>query len=127
MPKLRALSKSMPMMEKVMRMSKRHKRRMEARFEAAMGVIAQRGRDGASALRIGEAVTARWNRAMSKDDRDAVGLAMATRLVRDGLAVATSGNRFMLRMHAGKAVPPAVRVEDMPAPGFTRTPGKAGP
>ena len=87
-----------------------------------MEVLAGRGRNGASTLDIGEAVTARWSRRMSKADRDAVGLAMATRLVRDGLAVATRGNRFMLPEYDGEAVPPAVRVEDVPAPGFAHVP-----
>jgi hypothetical protein len=103
-------------------MSKRHKRRMKARVEAATAVVSDRGRDGATALQIGIAMTVRWSRAMSRDDREAVGLAVATRLVRDGLAVVTRGNRFMLKMHARKAVPPAVRAEDMPAPGFMRVP-----
>jgi hypothetical protein len=105
-------------------MSRRHKRRMQVRTETALAAIAEHGRDGASGLQVGQAVTAKWSRPMSMADKEAVGLAMVVRLVRDGLVVATRGNRFMLRTLEGRAVPPALRLEDMPQPGFVRVPGR---
>jgi hypothetical protein len=103
-------------------MSKRHKRRMEARAVAALAMIAEQGRHGATALDVGAVVTAKWTRRMSDADKEVLGLATGARLVRDGLVVVTRGNRFMLTRFDGKAVPPPVRVEDMPAPGFSRVP-----
>jgi len=92
---------------------------MQARTEIAMRVIAARGRSGATALEVGEAVTEKWSRPMSKADREAVGLAMVTRLA----MVMTRDNRFMLKRFEGTAMAPALRVEDMPSPGFVRVPG----
>jgi hypothetical protein len=103
-------------------MSKRHKQRMRVRAELAMRAVRERRRAGATAMDVGRAVTSRWSRDMRPEDVEVVGLAMAVRLVRDGLVVMTRDNRFMLPEHAGKAVPPAVRVEDAPPPGFMRVP-----
>lgn len=59
---------------------------------------------------------------MSMVGKEALGLAEAARLVRVGLAAATQNNRFMLAQLGDKAVPPVVRVEDFPKPGFMRVP-----
>jgi hypothetical protein len=93
----------------------------------ALEIITGRGRAGATALEIGVAVVLSWRnrgkvwrraRGMRMADREALGLAAALRLVEGGQVVATEHNRFMLVRFAKKSVPPAVRVEDMPAPGF---------
>ena len=99
------------------------KRRREGRARA-LAVIARHGKDGASALDIGKAIAAVHprGRRMSMVGKEALGLAEAARLVRVGLAVATRNNRFMLAQLGDKAVPPVVRVEDFPKPGFMRVP-----
>ena len=53
-----------------------------------------------------------------------MGLEMATALVRAGDVVPTRCNRFVLTRFAKQAVPPAVEVEDTPAPGFMRVAGR---
>jgi hypothetical protein len=55
--------------------------------------------------------------------RRGVGLSEALCLVREGVVVVTRDNRFMLASFAGKAVPPTLRCEDMPSPGFRRVAG----
>jgi hypothetical protein len=107
------------------------KRHLEGRAKVAMEVIARRGRDGASAFEIGKAIAAarrpRWTVGhVSGDQKEALGLAEGARLVRDGLAVATRENRFMLARFEARSVAPSVRLEDQPPPGFVRVPSEQG-
>jgi hypothetical protein len=90
------------------------KRRRDGRTKA-LEMVTRRGRMGASALDIGdalaEAMGPRQRRGFRRRDREAAGLAEGLRLVRAGLAVPTRGNLFMLAKHEGKAVPPAVEAD----------------
>jgi hypothetical protein len=88
-------------------------------------MIGERGHSGASALEIGKAMVAGTPAAqrMGMVAKERMGLEMASRLVREGAVAATRGNCFMLK---GDAVPPLVRCEDMPLPGFRRVPGAEG-
>jgi hypothetical protein len=100
----------------------------ERQREQVLAVIARHGREGATALAIGNGMVAGTLRASRLDmsAKEMKGLAMATRLVREGVVVATRGNRFMLAKLADEAVAPALRREDMPPPGFRRVPGAQG-
>jgi len=51
------------------------------------------------------------------------GLAAGARLVREGLAVVTKANRFMLKQYDALSIPPMTQVEDTPEPGFIRMRG----
>ena len=101
------------------------RKRRGGKRDKALAMIGECGRDSASALDVGIAMvagtSADWR--MGKVAKENMGLAMAMRLVRDGEAVATRDNRFMLAKQIDVAVPPVVRVEDVPAPGFVRVPG----
>jgi hypothetical protein len=92
--------------------------------DKALAKIAERGRSGATARELGIAMVDGTERGwrMSDGAKELLGLATGTGLVRAGLAVVTRGNRFMLKQFEAKAVPPALRVEDVPAPGFVRVP-----
>ena len=98
------------------------KRRHDGR-ELALALVARHGRNGVSALDIGNAVTkGPACHRLSMRVRELMGLELATRLVRDGLVTATRGNCFILARYKGKAVPPAVEVE---SDGIRRRPSYA--
>jgi hypothetical protein len=83
--------------------------------------IEKRGRHGVTAVEIGvEMMIGRRNGYRTRATLERMGLEMGVALARDKLVVPTRNNRFMLARFAAKSVPPAVRVEDMPAPGFMR-------
>jgi hypothetical protein len=95
----------------------------------ALVAIGRGGRNGASALDIGNAVVSvrppRHRRAMNATARERVGLGMAARLVHEGIVVATRYNRFMLIKYKGKAVPPLF--ESGPIYHDSKVPGTFGP
>jgi hypothetical protein len=83
------------------------KTKVEACKAKALAFITGRGRAGASAVEIGSTIANEWRRAdwrrarnMDMADKEALGLATASRLASDGLVVAMRGNRFMLASHA---------------------------
>src|SRR5262249_28586391 len=102
----------------------RRKHNGDGKEERALAMIMRRGRDGATALEIGIAMVDGTGRSwrMGIAAQELLGLTMGMGLVRAEKAVATRNNRFMLKEYDGKAVPPSVRVEDVPAPGFVRVP-----
>jgi hypothetical protein len=104
---------------------RQHSGRRRSGRAKAMAFMAAHGRSGATALEIGIASVAGTRRAhaMGRAGIEQMGLALGVALAREGLAVATKGNRFVLMQHAKQAVPPVVAVEDTPPPGFIRVPG----
>jgi hypothetical protein len=92
-------------------------------------MIGERGRNGASALEIGIAMASGTPacQRMGMVAKENLGLEMAARLVREGVAAATRGNLFMLAKLSDETVPPLVRCEDMPSPGFQFIPPKHAP
>jgi hypothetical protein len=76
------------------------KRQLEDRNSAALQHITSRGAGGSTALEIGAAIARSWSvnrqRNMSRSDKEALGLATATRLAKAGLVVATRYNKFVL-------------------------------
>jgi hypothetical protein len=76
----------------------------------ALEAIGRHGPDGISALAIGNAVVAGTRRRhhMRRNDKEALGLAIAARLVHARLVVATRNNRFRLAQYKGQMTPPPI-------------------
>ena len=102
------------------------KKQMGERVQVALKRIAARGKDGSTALEIGDAISRQWGRTrrrkMSKTHKEVLGSATATRLTEAGVVVATRYNKFILARHKSKRVPPAVEVE---SDGIRRRPSYA--
>jgi hypothetical protein len=96
------------------------KRRRDDRANA-IEMVTRRGRAGASALDIGNALAdamgPRQRRGFRRADREAAGLAEGLRLAQEGLVVVTRSNQFMLTKHKGWSVTPASQTDDL---GFRR-------
>jgi hypothetical protein len=94
------------------------------RRERALAIIAEYGRCGASALDLGHEMTkgSVQGERMGHAAKERLGLTIGHVLVQHRLVVATRHNRFVLAQVASQAVPPALRFEDMPQPGFVRVP-----
>jgi hypothetical protein len=82
------------------------RKRRATRRERALAMIGRRGRNTATALDIGIAMTSGKTTyaRTSKAEKETMGLAMATRLLREGIVVATRDNRFILTKLANEAM-----------------------
>jgi hypothetical protein len=86
----------------------------------ALHIIGRRGRAGASAFEIGNAIVGRnvWpKRSVYSVYEEQLGLEIGTGLVRTGLVTATRENRFILARYRGRSVPTGVEADDL---GFRR-------